>query len=505
MGLGFIRVRLFTGQQGLPIAKARVLIKNIEGINLYELITNDNGVTQSVPLTAPDKQYSRVPNSNMPRFSVVEVEAPAFSGYKRVTVHQAEIFDTISTTLTIELHPVVAGEPEDENEDEYFIPIEHGVDLPRNPQVIIQATQIVMANEVPIPESITVHLGAPNDNGRNVTVPFVDYIKNVASSEIYPTWDEAALYANIYAQISFALNRVFTVWYRSRGFDFEITNSTAYDQAFIEGRCIFDNISQVVDEIFNNFIRRLNRTEPFFALYCNGTTSTCDGLSQWGAQNLAQQGFTPIQILRNYYPEDIDIVESNNFSENIAIFPGMALREGSTGEDVRLMQLFLNRVHGNYPGIPPSPANRVFGSETRESVIAFQKVFSLIADGIIGKASWYAIIKIFVAVTNLAELTSEGIRLGIGEIPPTAIIQLGSSGALVSELQFLLDYISTFYKEIPLVQRTSRFGEDTKNGVMEFQKKFNLNVDGIVGPATWEKLYTVFHSIENTVNVPAET
>jgi len=529
MGTGFFRVEVFTGNHALPIANDRVLIKSTDGNILYDLVTDENGITEEVPLTAPDKEFSRQPFTSMPRFSVVDVEVPAMYGYKRAVVHWAEIFDTITTTLPMQLHPIIEGGSEEENTDEYFIPIEHGVDMQRgiqaggsaddppgdrnaipsqrpNNNTILPVQDSLIdppapANDIPMPEYITVHLGSPSAYARNVTIPFADYIKNVASSEIYPTWDEEAIYANIYAQISFALNRMFTLWYRSRGLNFDITNSTAFDQYFIEGRCIFDNISQIVDKIFNNFIRRPGRLEPFFASYCNGTTSTCAGLSQWGAQYMAQQGHSAIQILRNYYPDDVQIVESNNFEEHTALYPGTPLKEGSTGEDVRLMQFFLNRIHGNYPGIPATVPDGIFGPATRTSVETFQSVFRLIADGIVGKSTWYAIIKTYVSVTKLAELTSEGLRIGIGAAPPTTTIRLGSQGELLAELQFLLNYISLFYNEVPPVLRTSRFGEETQTSVMEFQKNFGLTADGIVGPGTWQKLYTVYHSIQDTVQV----
>ena len=531
MGIGYLKVELYAGHHALPIANDRVLIKNQEGKILYDLITNESGTTEAVSFSAPDKRYSQNPFTSMPRFSIVDVEVPAFKGYRRAIVHWAEIFDTITTTLSMQLHPIIDGEPTDQNYDEYYTPIEHGVDFPRSDQINswndytvnnhtmpdsrsydfnirplqnININQVPQANEVTVPEYITVHLGSPNEYARNVTIPFTDYIKNVASSEIFPTWEEESLYANIYAQISFALNRVFTVWYRSRGHEYDITNSIAFDQAFTEGRCIFDNISRIVDGIFNNFIRRQGRQEPFFALYCNGTTATCNGLSQWGSQSLAQQGYTSIRILRNYYPSDVSIVESSNFGDPATIYPGTPLRENSSGENVRMIQLFLNRIHGNYPSIPTSPPDGIFGAATRESVTVFQRTFNLIADGIIGKATWYAIVKIYVAVKNLADITSEGIRIGIGDIPPSATIQMGSSGELVTELQFLLDYISEFYYAVPYVLRTSQFGEETRTAVMEFQKNFGLTVDGIVGPNTWQKLYSVFHSIEKSVEVPAE-
>ena len=199
-----------------------------------------------------------------------------------------------------------------------------------------------------IPEYITVHLGAPDSPAQNVTVPFPDYIKNVASSEIYPTWPESALRANILAQISFALNRIYTEYYPSRGYDFDITNSTAMDQSFVYGRDIFENISRIVDEIFNNYIRRGNNIEPLFAVYCNGTTVTCEGLSQWGSVELANLGYVPYDILRTYYGDDINIVYNAPVSEIEPSVPEILLRLGSVGNDVAFVQTRLNRISANW-------------------------------------------------------------------------------------------------------------------------------------------------------------
>mgnify|MGYP000330803401 CR=1 FL=1 len=206
-----------------------------------------------------------------------------------------------------------------------------------------------------IPQRITVHLGAPSSDAANVTVNFVDYVKNVASSEIYPTWEEAALRANILAIVSFALNRVYTEFYPSRGYNFQITNTTAYDQKFIRGRSFFQSISAVVDEIFNDYIRRQGFVEPLSAKFCNGTTSTCDGLSQWGSQELAQQGRTPYEILQYYYGQDIDLVYNAPVGDSIPSYPGQPLTVGSVGEDVRTIQRELNRIRKNYPALPERP------------------------------------------------------------------------------------------------------------------------------------------------------
>jgi len=511
MGLGYLKVILYAGHTALHIIDDFVLIRNSEGKVIYELRTNEHGTTATVPFSAPDRQYSRIPFTAMPRFSTVDVETSTLQGYKKVIIRGVQIFDTITSILSIQLHPLLSTDSPELDIEQYFMPAEHGVDQRRHTQtsnlasfsmLSFQDNPIILANDVPMPEYITVHLGTPNDYAANVTVPFIEYIKNVASSEIFPTWDEAALYANIYAHISFTLNRMFTLWYRSRNFDFDITSKIAFDQSFVEGRCVFDNINRIVDEIFNKFLRLPNHQEPFISSYCNGTTITCDGLSQWGSQSLAEQGYTAFDILRYYYPSDILIVESNNFGDNAFIYPGFALQEGSSGDSVRLMQLCLNRIHGNYPSIPISLPDGTFGPDTGESVIAFQTAFNLIPDGIIGKSTWYAIVKTYVSVTNLAELTSEGIRIGIGVIPPTTTIQEGSSGELVLKLQFLLDYIGEFYYAIPRVVQTGRFAEITLSAVIEFQKYFGLTVDGVVGPLMWDRLFSVFHALQRTVHVP---
>jgi len=514
MGLGYLKIILYLGNHAVPVRNATVLVKDTNGNILHELKTDENGITEKLALEAPDKKYSTEPNdNNMPVFTIVDVEVPPTNSYKRSIIHNVEVFDTITSNLSIQLHPVIKGEPPVRNIDEITIPLEHGVDLPSGSQKDreyydindINIAQLPEANEVRVPYYISVHLGSPNVSARNVTVPFVDYIKNVASSEIFPTWEESAIYANVYAQISFALNRIYTVWWRSRGYDFDITNSTAFDQYFVEGRCVFENISRIVDDIFNRFIRRGGRREPFFASYCNGTTSTCAGLSQWGSQYLAQNGYTPIQILRYYYPSDVQLVESTNFTSEAGTFRGTPLSEGSSGAQVETMQLYLNRISSNFNIPSISNPNGYFGAETKASTRAFQEINSLGPDGIIGRSTWYAITRIYVAVTELGELTSEGERIGIGAAPPTTTIQIGARGELVVELQFILNYLSQFFTAIPRVTQTGLFGDDTKRSVVEFQKAFGLTPDGIVGTVTWRKLYDVYNSIteEAAPEVPA--
>jgi hypothetical protein len=248
-----------------------------------------------------------------------------------------------------------------------------------------------------VPQQITVHLGSPSSNAPNVTLPFIDYVKNVASSEIYPTWEESALTANILAIVSFALNRVYTEFYRSRGYDFDITSSTAIDQAFVNGRSYFTRISNLVDRLFNDYLRRPGFVEPLAAKFCNGTTVTCEGLSQWGSQNLAQQGNNSTQIIRNYYG-NVEIVNDAPVRGYTTSYPGTPLRRGSTGPNVVVVQVELNRIARNYPAIPKTPTDGVFNTATFDAVTKFQEVFGLTPDGIVGKATWYRLAYIYVAV-----------------------------------------------------------------------------------------------------------
>lgn len=347
-----------------------------------------------------------------------------------------------------------------------------------------------------IPENITVHLGSPKSNARNVTVPFPDYIKNVASSEIYPTWPENAIRANMYAQISFALNRVYTEWYRSQGYDFDITNVTAFDQAYVHDRDIFDNISRIADELFTDYIVRSGSVEPLFAQYCNGTTVTCDGLSQWGTVPLAEQGLTPYEILTRFYGNDIEIVTDTPVVPNLGTYPGKALRLGDVNEDVRTIQLRLNRISTNYPLIPKIyPVNRAYDESTENAVKVFQQTFGLTPDGIVGKATWYRIAYLYTAIKRLAELNSEG--LSLQEVSPLypGLLKFGDSGEAVRLMQYYLSVVGAYYSEIPVIDDDGFFGTQTQNAVIAAQKLFGLTPDGIVGEQTWNALYSAYLSI----------
>ena len=356
-----------------------------------------------------------------------------------------------------------------------------------------------------VPRNITVHLGAPGSAAPNVTVPFADYVKNVASSEIYPTWDEPALRANILAIVSFALNRVYTEFYRSRGYDFEITSSTAYDQAFVNGRSFFDNVSRLVDELFNDYLRRPGFVEPLAAKFCNGTTVTCEGLSQWGSQNLAQQGYSSTEILRSYYG-NVEIVVNAPIVGNISSYPGSPLRRGSSGPNVVVVQVELNRISQNYPAIPKlATVDGIFGSRTEASVRKFQEIFGLDVDGIVGKATWYALVRLYTAVTRLSELRSQGQRFySISWEYPNSP-RPGSTGEKVRHLQYMLAILSDFIPQIPSVAVDGIFGSATTEAVLAAQRYFGLPQTGIVDAATWEEIYDQYSGIENTVLRSQET
>ena len=353
-----------------------------------------------------------------------------------------------------------------------------------------------------IPSTITVHLGPPSSAARNVTLPFWSYIANVASSEIYPNWPENALRANIYAQVSFALNRVFTEYYRSRGYDFDITNSTAYDQYFVEGRDIFENINELSGELFNSYVIRRGSIEPLFTQYCNGTTVTCGGLSQWGTVELAERGMTPYEILQYYYGDDIDII-TNVPVENVrASAPVVPLRLGSGGNDVRNLQIRLNRISKNYPAIPKIVlTDGLFSTDTEDAVIEFQRIAGLTADGIVGNATWYATVFYFNAVKRLNELNSEGLLITEVSQDFPFVLSEGERGQSVRNLQYYITYLSRYYSGIPAVSVDGIFGSETRAAVADTQNTFGLTPDGIVGPVTWQNIYNAYLGIVRTIPI----
>lgn len=340
-----------------------------------------------------------------------------------------------------------------------------------------------------IPESIRVHLGSPSSNAETVTVPFVDYIKNVASSEIYPTWPENALRANIYAIITFALNRIYTEWYPSRGYDFDITNNTQFDQAYVPGREVFENINDIVNNIFDEYVVRNGSIQPLFTQFCNGTTSTCNGLSQWGTVSLAEQGLTPYEILQRFYGEDISILTDTPVAGVGESYPGEPLRLGDDSNSVKIIQTQLNRISDNYPAIPKIRLeNGLFGLDTENAVRAFQRIFELPENGTVDKATWYRIKRYYNGVKRLAELTAEGVTEEEASLPYTLELSAGMQGLYVRALQYYLDTIAYANPQLDMVQATGIFDEPTVRAVEQFQQYYGLPVTGVADNALWNIL-----------------
>ena len=500
MAIGYLNVQARTAHDAVPLRGVQIRILDAWGNSLYILTTDENGETQNVPLETMDKSYSQNQYFSGTPFVSYNVLAQA-SGFNSLYISDIPIYDGETALLPLALVPM-------QEIQRFPAQMEISVGKPavasyemRNQEG--DTTEPRILRQVVIPNPITVHLGAPGASATNVQVSFPDYVKNVASSEIYPTWPEAALTANIYAIITFALNRFFTEWYRNQGYSFDITNSTAYDQAFVYGRPIYDSISRIVDRIFNEYVRRQGQNAPYFTSFCNGTSVTCRGLSQWGTVTLANQGLSPLQILRSYYPNDIEIVQTDIITGSLSSYPGTPLRAGSSGLDVQTIQTYLNRIRRNYPAIPAiNDKTGVFQDSTKAAVTKFQSIFNLTPDGIVGKSTWYKISSLYAAVTRLAELNSEGTSLGIGTVPPGATLRQGSAGPDVITLQYLLNVISEYYPGVPRPAQDGIFGSGTKQSVTAFQQLMRLTADGIVGTLTWKALYDAYQGIGQNVPSP---
>jgi len=502
MGKGNLLVQVTAAYQELPLKGAEVRVLKPDGTLLHQTTTDDNGNTDYMPLSAPDYQLTLDPDYRKPAYSVCNVEV-RYKNYVAEHIHGVQIADGENKILPVVMHPYPAAGEEGGVENIYVPPLAVVYEEPYNKTGPLDSRIAGGLRGVIIPEYITVHLGhTSNVSARNVRVRFADYVANSASHEIYSTWPYNSLVANIYCIITFALNRIYTEWYRSRGFPYDITNSTAIDQMYVYGGGVFQNIAQIVNGIFNNYAKRTGFENPYFTQYCNGSTVTCPGLSQWGTVTLANRGMSPLQILHYYYPKDLHITTAP-VAAVVESFPGYSLSLGSRGEPVQRMQNFLNRIRLNGWNIPAiARADGVFGVDTQTAVRAFQRAFSMTQDGVIGRATWNKITQIYVAVTRLGELNSEGVRVDIGANPPAVTLFQGSTGENVRLLQFILTTVSQFYNSVPPVVPDGTFGAGTKTAVIEFQKTFGLTPDGAVGATTWNKLYEVYRNIKGNVVVP---
>lgn len=501
MAQGTLILVFRTGTGALPVEGAQFRLKNAAGVTVATgtAPAGGGGLSEPLLLEAPDASLTLDPDSTQTPYAVYSVEVSA-DNYHDAIVQNMQIFADTTSRQIIELLPLPRSRRP--RVDPLYYPIgPHGLRLV-TPDQSQSAPPDRILNEVIIPEFITVHLGTPTSGAENVTVPFLSYIKNVASSEIYPTWPEASLRANILAQISLALNRIYTEWYPSRGYTYNITNSTAYDQYFIYGRNIYDSVSAIADELFNTYLRKPGREEPYYAEYCNGTTVTCPGMSQWGTVSLAQNGLTPEQILEFYYG-DIDLVTTNNIQSIPESYPGEPLSIGSTGDAVATLQLQLDRIAINYPSIPLVFVDGVFGEGTQRSVRAFQRIAGLAQDGVVGRSTWYSVSYYYTAVKKLAELTSEGELPIYNDFAYPGLLRLGDTGTGVQEVQFFLRTLAAYNPSIPSVTVDGIFGRGTQNAVRAFQSFYNEVVDGIVGRNTWNTLVDQYRGTHE-VPVPSE-
>ena len=512
MQYGTLIVEVTVAQQALPIEGAEIIVTNDDQSVDLHLSSGANGKSPVIRIEAPDRELSLNPNNQDIPYAKVHVTV-AKAGFATRTFRNVQIFAQEEALLQVDLLST---------DEELAAQFEEYLEIPEHALTRAMArscgcsrggccgfSDSVSAGDAEesiapyvldypiIPKYVTVHLGRPTASAQNVTVTFKDYIKNVASSEIYPTWPEQSLRANIYCQISLCLNRVYTDWYRSRGYSFDITNSTAFDQYFVYGRDIFTSISKVVDDIFNEYIRKVNTVNPYYAEYCDGRQVWCKGLKQWGTVDLANKGYNAFEILQNYYGQDIELIDTNRIEGVSGSFPGLNLQRGVRSDSVAIIQNQLNRIAVNYPNITPTyPVDGIFGSGTENAVKAFQRQFSLTADGIVGKATWYKISYIYVAVKKLAELTSEGVEERLPGVYPGRAIRQGDRNVYVQEIQFYLQKIALFTSRVPTVKIDSSFGATTKAAVVAFQRLAGISADGIVGRQTWDILVRAYRETQ---------
>lgn len=404
-GQGRLQVTVTTESQVVPISGATVRISDPADASVrLELTTDSSGQTETVELPTPPAADSINKGDSKP-YASYSVTVLA-EGFETLHIGGVQLLPDGLAVQPAALSPARSGGFNVRNL--YIAPHTLWGDFPpKIPEADVKPLPdpggLVVLPEPVIPEYIIVHLGKPDDEGApNEWVLFRDYIKNVACSEIYATWATETIKANVLAIISFTLNRVYTEWYRGKGYDFTITNSTAYDQSFVPGRTIFEQISVVVDDLFNTYITREGAGQPLLTQYCDGRRTQCDGLSQWGSQALGEQGWDAISILRRYYGSDIYLAPAEKVEGVPMSFGGTTLSLGSVGEDVRTIQLQLNRIRENFPALPAVRADGVYGEETEEAVRTFQSIFHMPQTGEVDFATWYSISNIYVAVAKLA-------------------------------------------------------------------------------------------------------
>ena len=351
-----------------------------------------------------------------------------------------------------------------------------------------------------IPEEITVHLGKPDEAASNITVPFVDYISNVASSELYPTWPTNSLKANILAIVSFAMNRIYNEWYHTKGYSFDITSSPIYDQTYIPNRSIYENINNIVTDAFNDYVYKEGQIQPYFTRYCDGRKTTCNGLSQWGTVTLANQGKNPLQILKNYYGNDVNIKYNAPIGGSTVSYPGYEVGLGDVGNPVRAIQRDLRRIKLNYPAIPTiTGEDGAYDSSTEDAVKKFQEIFSLPITGIVDKATWYRIKYIYNSVKKLSDIYSEGLSPEEADFSFKDVVKYGDTGIEVEFIHYYLGAIAFLDNDIPNLKTNSVYNDNTKTMVLAFQNKYGLPATGEVTYTDWNLLKTTYDKLLKTI------
>lgn len=501
MGNGYLVIQLSNALKATPVIEAEISIMNKNNEKIVykkdgEL--NLSGKTGPIMLEAPNKKFSLDVNSEVIPYESYDIEVVA-KGYENVKIEGVPIFDGITSIQEIEVNT---------NGSKIFKKMPNNIVIPKHQLLLnerrnykdLESEEILPLKsfkKVYIPENIVVHLGEANSNAEDVIVRFVDYIKNVCASEIYPTWSEEAIKANVYAQISFVLNLVYLEWYGRKGYPFQVTNYLNDDLAFVYGRNTYDTTNVIVEDIFNEYISLVNNNKPYLAQYCSGIAYECKGLSKWGSQLMANNGYKALDIIQKYYGID-KIIKSTSLVEGIPeYYPGYELRVNDDNQNVKIIQIYLNIINKVYKEIPTIElVNGVFGKETENAVKSFQGIFNLFMDGIVGKSTWYKISEVYIAITRLSDLKMEaGLNTDltnnfIGKYPGH-IIEYGSNGEYVREIQIYLQKISRYY-DIPSSLVDGSFGSYTLLSIIEFQKMFGLTPDGLLDLATWNKIYEVY-------------
>ena len=407
---GRLQISVTSERNAFPVTDATISISYTgdPGTALEQLKTNSSGQTETIDLSAPPIEYSLNPNTTVQPYSeyTLQVTAP---GFEPVTIAGTEILADVTAQQMVTMRP---SEPDEVQDEVFVIPghtlyEEYPPKIPEPEIKPLRETGEIVLSRVVIPEYIVVHNGTPNDStAQNYYVKYKDYIKNVASSEIYATWPANTIRANVLAIMSFTLNRVYTEWYRNQGYDFTITSSTAFDHKWIPERNYYNTISVIVDELFTNYLSRPNVRQPILTQYCDGNRVSCPGwMTQWGSKALGDQGYSAIEILRYFYGDNMYINIAEEVSGIPSSWPGYILSQGSSGDKVFQIQEQLNVIAGAYPAIPKIVADGIYGPATADSVKVFQSVFGLPATGTIDYRTWYKISEIYVGVSRIAELT----------------------------------------------------------------------------------------------------